>query len=134
MAVSDGTKRLLHVLVVLIQVFLNILFYFFVIFGTIQLCQVVYEYSYQIFGEVRAEEAPGQDMTVEIRDGEGTMQLAVRLENKGLVVNRYTFYLRAKLSTNSKRPILPGSYRLNTSMTYQELLEVITKEAPLENE
>lgn len=129
MNVSNQTKRILHLLIVLIQFFLNILFYMAIIMGTVQLCKAAYQYSYQIFGNVRMEAAPGRDVPMKIKEKEGTMELAVRLENKGLVENRYTFYLRARLSTGNKRPILPGSYQLNTSMTYGDILEVITKEA-----
>lgn len=127
-AVSNRTKSILGILRIIVQVVFNILMYTLVILLAIRLCTVVYDFSYQIFGNVTVEQAPGTDTPFEITKGEGTMELATALEDHGLVVDKYTFYVRAKLSTSSRRPILPGTYKLNTSMTYEEILSVVTNE------
>ena len=80
---------------------------------------------YQIFGEVSVQKAPGTDLEFTINEGESTMAIAQRLEYGKLVVNKYSFYIRAKLDT-AGAGILPGTYELNTSMTYGEILSVIT--------
>ena len=128
-AVSKRTKSILSTLKIIVQVVFNILMYTLIILVAIRLCTAVYDFSYQIFGSVTVDEAPGTDMAFEITSGEGTMELATDLESKGLIADKYTFYVRAKISTGSRKPILPGSYKLNTSMTYDEIISVITNES-----
>lgn len=128
-AVSNRTKSILSTLKIIVQVVFNILMYTLIILVAIRLCTAVYDFSYQIFGSVTVEEAPGTDMAFEIASGEGTMELASDLVSKGLIADKYTFYVRAKISTGSRKPILPGSYKLNTSMTYDEIISVITNES-----
>ncbi|MFA9463026.1 MAG: endolytic transglycosylase MltG [Velocimicrobium sp.] len=128
-AVSNRTKLILNILKIIVQVIFNILIYTVIIIMAIRLCTAVYDFSYQIFGNMAIEEAPGTDFPIEINKGEGTMKLATDLENKGLIVDKYTFYVRVKLSTSSRKPILPGIYKLNTSMSYEEIISVITNES-----
>lgn len=133
-AVSNRTKSILSILKIILQVVFNILMYTLIIIVVIRLSTAVYDFSYQIFGNVSVEGAPGTDMPLEIKSGEGTMDLAKDLENKGLIVDKYTFYVRAKISTGSSKPILPGSYKINTSMTYDEIISVITNESKTQTE
>ncbi len=133
-AVSNRTKSMLGTLKVIVQVVFNILMYTLIILVAIQLCTAVYHFSYQIFGSVTVEDAPGTDMAFEIESGEGTMELATDLESKGLIADKYTFYVRAKISTGSRKPILPGAYKLNTSMAYDEIISVITNESITQTE
>lgn len=131
-AVSNRTKSILGIVKIIIQIIWNILLYTLVILVALRLCTAVYDFSYHIFGNVTVESSPGTDKAIEIADGEGTMHIASKLENQGIVTDKYTFYVRAKLSTGSRKPILPGSYKLNTSMTYDEIISVITNESSTE--
>lgn len=131
-AVTNRTKTVLNVTKIILQIIWNIFFYTVIVIGVIWLCKNVFFLSYQIYGDVRPEAAPGQDVSFEIEEGEGTMELSKRLYDQGLIINAYTFYIRAKLCTGSKKPILPGAYRLNTSMTYEEITDVITNESTVE--
>ncbi len=133
-AVSNRTKSILGTLKIITQVVFNILMYTLIILVAIQLCTAVYDFSYQIFGRVTVDQAPGTDMAFEIDSGEGTMELATDLESKGIIADKYTFYVRAKLSTGSRKPILPGTYKLNTSMTYDDIISVITNESVTQTE
>ncbi|MDK2808987.1 MAG: hypothetical protein PWP24_1724 [Clostridiales bacterium] len=127
-AISNRTRQILHAIKIFIQTIFNVLMYILIILILIRLATAAYDFSYQIFGSVSVEQAPGVDMPIEIEKGEGTMALAQDLEDKGLIADKYTFYVRAKLSTGSRKPIYPGSYKLNTSMTYEEMIEVITNQ------
>lgn len=109
-----------------LQLLLNIIFYALVVLIILELSTAGYKFSYQIFGDVAVEEAPGQDIIVQIQEGESTRSIARKLELKKLVVNQYSFYLRAKMTTGDKKPILPGTYTLNTSMNYDAILATIT--------
>ncbi|MEG1991891.1 MAG: endolytic transglycosylase MltG [Acetivibrio sp.] len=131
---TNRTKSALGVLKIIIQIIWNILLYTIIIIGVFRISGVVYDFSYEIFGNVTVDSLPGKDMPIEIRSGEGTKELAQKLENMGIIVNKNTFFVRAKLSIGSRKPILPGSYRLNTSMTYEEIISVITNESTVQME
>ena len=128
MAGKGGTKTILNVIKAVLSIFLTVIFYMLVILAVSFLCRKTYNFVYQIFGDVTVQEAPGTDVTFVIEDGDGTFDIAKRLEYSKLIVNRYSFYIRARLSTSGEgeKPILPGTYSLNTSMTYGEILSIIT--------
>jgi UPF0755 protein len=123
---STKTKTFLTILKSILQLFLNIIFYVLVVLAIMELSTQAFHFSYQVFGNVITEEAPGRDIDVSIQKGESTSSIARKLALQKLVVNQYSFFLRAKLTTSSKKPILPGSYVLNTSMNYDDILEIIT--------
>lgn len=84
-----------------------------------------YDFSYQVFGKVSVTtRKPINVVSIEIKEGDSTMGLAGLLEKKGIILDKYSFYTRAKLA---KSNILPGKYKLNSSMSYEEIFDVITK-------
>ena len=58
-----------------------------------------------------------------IGKGESTMEVAKILDTKKLIKNKYSFYLRAKLT---KQNILPGTYKVSSDMDYDQIFKVIT--------
>lgn len=130
MEMSKSAKSAIKGISVVIQLFLNILFYVVLIMAVFRLSGWTYNFAYQIFGNVTvASSAPGKLATIEIEEGEGTRSVAEELEKNGMIVNADSFYVRAKLTTGSKKPILPGTYTLNSFMTYDEILAVLTATA-----
>lgn len=107
----------------LVRMFLNILFYIIVVMLVIKAGTLTYGFAYQIFGSVSAEAEPGRDVEFQIKKGESTMDVANKLEVSKLIVNKYSFYLKTKLKESN---IMPGTFVLNTSMDYDEVLETIT--------
>ena len=130
---TGSTKMLLNVVKTFMSILLSVIFYLLVIFAISKMCTVTYDFMYQIFGEVSVQKAPGTDIQFTINEGESTMSVASRLEYGKVVVNKYSFYLRAKLDTAGSG-ILPGTYELNTSMSYGDILSVITSVNASENE
>ena len=110
------TKGALHIVV-------TILFYALVVFALYQLAGLTYKYAYQVTGSQTVAEAPGTDQEITVTKGEATMKIATELFDKGIVLNKYTFYIRAKL--NRKTPIIPGTYTVNSSMTYDDILTIL---------
>lgn len=123
-----STKSILSFVKVFMGILLSVIFYILVIVGISKLCDEVYDFSYQVFGNVRAQEAPGFDVDFIVADNEPTMQIAERLEHSKLIVNKYSFYIRAQLTASGRggSSIQPGQYVLNTSMTYEDILNTIT--------
>lgn len=102
---------------------LNVLFYIIVIMCVITLSEKVYDFSYQVFGDVRMDEEDGREVKIRIVSGESTMTVARKLEQNKIIVDNMTFYLKAKLS---KVDIMPGTYIVSSSMTYDEIFEVLS--------
>ncbi len=123
MAKSDSTKVALKITSAVLRVFLNILFYIAIILVLIQAVKITYNFSYQLFGSVSVEAEPGIDIEFQIAKGESTMDVARKLEAGNLIVNKYSFYLKTKFK---EYDIYPGIFILNTSMDYDEILDVIT--------
>lgn len=106
----------------MLQMFVTVLFYVIVILIVSNLSSTAYDFCYEIYGTVTVDKAPGRDVTIQIEDGESTMNVAKKLELNRIIVNDLTFYVRTKLS---EKTIFPGTYILNTSMSYEEILDVI---------
>lgn len=121
-----SADRFLKVTGVMLQLILNVIFYCFIVIALVKVSSVAYEYAFQIFGNVSAEESPGENKKVVIEKDATLKDITQLLNKKGLIVNEYTFYIRAKLSINEKRPIIPGKYVLNSSQNYEEILDILT--------
>ena len=123
-----GTVTALKAVRIFFGIILSVIFYLLVIVAISKMCTYAYDFSYQVFGNVAVAEAPGTDVEFTVNDSESTMSVASKLEYNKLVVNKYSFYVRAKLSSSGSggKPILPGTYILNTSMSYEQILSTIT--------
>lgn len=106
---------------------LNLIFYVIIILATIQVCKLTYSFAGEVFGDVMAEAPPGVDKTFVIAEADDSLTIAKNLEREGIVSNAYSFYIRLRLSQSKKNIIVAGSYQLNTSMTYKEILDKIVK-------
>ncbi len=106
---------------------LNLIFYAVVVIAAIELCRATYSFANEIFGEVMAEAPPGQDTEFVIREADDSLTISKNLEKSGIVSNAYSFYIRLKLSLGENDMVMAGTYHLNTSMTYEEILNEIVK-------
>ena len=91
-----------------------------------------YDFGFRIFAEGAMAEAPGRDILVSVDTDEGLTDIAKKLEEKGLTSDWMLFFVQAKLS-EFKGEIDPGVYTLNTSMTTDIMMQVLTK-AEIEGE
>jgi len=120
---TANVKIALKIASFILRLTLNTLFYVLVIYLVVQLSTEAYSFSYQIFGNVAVDEAPGRDREIQIKKGESTMDVSTKLELNRLVKDKNAFYLKVKFKEVA---IMPGTYLLNSSMTYDEILDVIT--------
>lgn len=119
---QKSTKMALGAASFMLNTALTVLFYVIVVIAVTKISSTVYNYAYQIYGNVSVEAAPGRTVNVVIEDGETTMNVASKLEFNKIIENKYTFYIRTKLSG---KVIYPGTYQVNTSMNYKQILDVI---------
>lgn len=104
-----------------IKIAFTVMVILFVIQGSIRLCRVGYDYGYRLFTEPAMEEAPGEDVLVQVKEGMSSREIAQMLEEKGLIRDSSLFYIQLRLSSYVKK-IKPGVYTLNTSMKPKELM------------
>lgn len=105
---------------------LKVLIAILVIVGVYKGATIGYEYGYRIFQEPAMTESPGVDVQVDITMGKTALEIGEVLEQHGLVRDKYIFYVQNLLS-NYKDELQPGSYVLNTSMTAQEMMEIMAE-------
>ena len=123
---STSGKLALRLTGAISRFIINTIFYLVVVFVIIKGADYVYHFAYQVFGSVAKEEAPGTNVPVQIFRGETTMNIASKLETSLVIVNKYSFLLKTKLKEYN---IMPGTYILNTSMDYNDILDIITNPA-----
>lgn len=83
-----------------------------------------YNFAYRIFTEEPMSAAPGRDVAVTIVQGDSLMDVCKMLEEKGLVRDAKLTWIQKKVSVYDN-DIKPDFYTLNTSMTADEMFEII---------
>lgn len=86
-----------------------------------------YDFGYRLFAEKPVSMAPGQEVEVTIEEGMGTDAVADMLEAQGVIRDAKIFKIQNKLSHYSSG-FLAGTYTLNTSMTNDEIMAVLSGE------
>ena len=112
----------LNVASIIVQILMNVLFYGIAIYLTVNFANRAYDFAYQVYGPVTMAEAPGESKKVEIKEGTSSVQIANMLYNNKLIVDKYSFLVRLKLSELN---ICPKTYTLSTSMTYSDIIDKI---------
>lgn len=108
-----------------IRVAFSILLILLVVYATIEVSGIGYDFGYRAFTEPAMEEEPGRDVMVQIKDGMTDAEVAEMLLNKGLIRNDMLFRVQLKLYEYSGE-MQPGLYTLNTSMTPTELMVALS--------
>ncbi len=81
-----------------------------------------YEFGKEIFAPTPVSIDQGKDMIVIVEEDATSADVAKLLESKGLIRDWRVFYVQAFLY---QAQIEPGSYTLNTSMTSQDILDIM---------
>ena len=81
-----------------------------------------YDFGYQLFTAPAVSSPPGREVTIEVKKGETTDEIADKLVDAGLIRSKVNF-LCQKLFF--KKHLLPGEYTLNTAMTSKEILLIL---------
>lgn len=90
--------------------------------------KTAYDFGYNIFYQQPMDsEEEGRDVTVAVEEGDSVYQIGRTLESRGLIQDAKVFVVQEKLS-NYSRKLQPGTYILNTSMTPDEIMEILAKE------
>lgn len=120
---NRGVRMLLNLSITILTIGIAVIFYVIVVYGIKKGGDYSYNFAYQLFGDVAVEQEPGRDVKITIMKGESTMNIASKLEDAKLIVNKYSFFVKLKLR---KYEVMPGTFVLNTSMTYDQILDTIS--------
>lgn len=121
---STSVKVTLKISSFVLRLLMNIIFYALVVFLVIYTSKAAYEFAYQIYGPDTVDnETNDRDIVIKINKGDSTMDVASKLELNRAIKNKYSFYTKTKLQD---LVIMPGTYQLKSSMTYDQILEIIT--------
>lgn len=123
MASPTSVKLTLKISSFVLRLLLNVTLIILVVVFTIYGSKMAYNFTYQLYGPVTVDPEPGRQTYIEISKGESTMDVASKLELYRVIANKYSFYIKAKLQGEV---IMPGKYEVNSSMTYDEILDIIT--------
>lgn len=110
---------------ILLSFSLRILFLIVLLYMILQGVKLAYRYGHGLMYEHAMEKEPGREVSLEIKEGESSSDVAAQLEKLGLIDNKESFILKAKLYHAS---LLPGNYSLNTAMTQLDILDFISEE------
>lgn len=120
---STSAKLTLKITGFILRLLMNIIFYIVIIILIINVSKAAFNFTYQLYGPVTVDPAPGREVMLQIKKGESSMDVASKLELNRVIDNKYAFYLRTKLQN---KVIMPGTYVVNSSMTFDEILMNIT--------
>lgn len=87
-----------------------------------------YSFGYRLFAEEPMSLAPGIEKVVVIEEGMSLRKIANMLEDGGVIRDSLIFQVQNKLSHYSSS-FEAGTYTLNTSMTNEEIMAVLSGES-----
>lgn len=115
----------------LVSISITAVVFLVVVYGLYQLGLRSYSYGYRIFAEPAVTDGNGKDQLVQVTNFMSASDIGELLEEKGLIRDKWLFVFQLKLSEYSKK-LVPGYYTLNTSMTAQEMMQVMSGETDTE--
>ena len=87
-----------------------------------------YEYGQRVFNEPPMTAGDGRTVTIVVEEGDGAKEIGAALENYGLIRDAELFVIQEMLSSY-KDKMKPGAYELNTSMTTDEMMAIMSNGA-----
>ncbi len=112
-----------------VELLMDVLIVFVIVRGF----SVAYSFSYEVFSD--SSKTPGDlsYVVVTIQPDFSSMSVAEELYDKGVIKNKYVMLAKLKLGEYG-RDIRPGKYAISPSMTYDEILKVLTSAASTSEE
>lgn len=84
-----------------------------------------YDYGQRVFNEPPMSAGSGRVISVVVNEGDTAKEIGMMLEKNGLIRDAMLFRIQEMLSAY-KGEMLPGTYELNTSMTTDEMMEIMS--------
>ena len=107
-----------------VQIIVKVAIFAIIIMYVFRAAVAAYDYGYRVFTEEAVSTGEGRIISVSIEGSQSVLDVGNMLQEKGLIRDGKLFVIQELLSENHGN-IQPGVYDLNTSMTAQDMLEVI---------
>lgn len=107
-----------------VQIIVKVAVFAYMIMYIFKAATAAYDYGYRVFAEDPVSFGEGRIISVYIEGDASALDVGNMLQEKGLIRDGRLFMIQELLSEHHGN-IQPGVYDLNTSMTAQEMLEVI---------
>ena len=104
---------------------INIAVLVLAIAGVIIVARTGYSFGKQLFSAKGADKEPGREVGITVSSGDSQYDIAKNLAEEGVVKNALVFYIQIKLYSTKEDKIVPGYYKLNTSKSGEELVEIL---------
>lgn len=114
------------------ELVVKVVFLVFAVTYIIRAATASYEYGYRVFTEAPVSEGEGRTISVSVEEPVSVKDIGVMLEERGLIRDANLFVIQELLSENHGK-IQPGIYDLSTAMTAEEMLSVMSADAPEED-
>lgn len=85
-----------------------------------------YDFGHAIFAEESMAPEPGKTISVTIIEGKTVKEIGEILQTEGIIKDANLFYFQEMFSKYCKE-LKPGVFELNTSMTPDEIMEIMAK-------
>lgn len=92
-----------------------------------------YDYGYRVFAEEPMTVGEGRIISIYVKEEDSVKDIGNTLEEKGLIRDANLFIVQELVSEYHGK-IQPGIYDLNTSMSTEEMLEIMAADAEEEDE
>ncbi len=103
---------------------LKVIFAVVVVLAIYRGANFCYDYGYRIFTEPAVALEPGEDVVVEVTAQMSPLDIGESFETAGLVRDGKLFAIQYLLS-EFRKEVQPGVFKLNTSMTAEDMMEVM---------
>ena len=107
-----------------IKIAFSIMMALIILYGTIRVAVVAYDFGYRVFTETPIDEDAGKRVRVTIEADMSGKEIGEILEKNGLIRDANLFVLQMKLSIYDGK-LQPGKYVLDTTMTAKEMMAVM---------
>ncbi len=84
-----------------------------------------YDYGQRVFNEPPMSAGSGRTISIVVNEGDSAKEIGDKLEKNGLIRDAVLFRIQEVLSAY-KDDLQPGTYELNTSMTTEEMMEIMS--------
>lgn len=105
---------------------INIVIYAVAIFLLVRVGTVVYDFSYEVFGEPVVNENSEEEVRIEVEAGDGGQTVAAKLKAAGAINNELAFAIKARLASAN---LMPGTYIVKPSMSADDMIDVMSDQA-----
>lgn len=94
---------------------------------------MAYDYGYRVFTEEPVSQGEGRIISISVEDPVDVKDVGKVLEQRGLIRDANLFVVQELVSENHGK-IQPGIYDLSTSMTAEEMIDVMSTDTSEETE